>query len=141
MRFHGPRTGGLAPKRFQALGICDSPIKAVRLYTIATKLTPGFPDANAMDLAHDLHQYWLDRFNKQLPDGGAKKPKKGEAVELLKHELSWQPIEIPPYEEPEDEYLFRDLVVIHDNNLGWFEPTENLVVEMIRRYNELDWTT
>ena len=45
MRFYGPRTGGITPKRFQALGICDSSTKAVGLYTIATKLTPGFPDA------------------------------------------------------------------------------------------------
>ena len=50
MRFHGPRTGGIAPKRFQALGMCDSPTKAVRLYTIATKLTPGFPEVRLANL-------------------------------------------------------------------------------------------
>jgi len=101
---------------------------------------PAYP--NAMDLARNLHKYWMDRYNKQFPEiGGANRGEEEEAkiMEMFNPKLS-RPIEIPPYEEPEEENLLGELLVIHARSLGWFEPTKELVTGIGGRYKELDWT-
>jgi len=98
---------------------------------------------NTKNLARTLHKYWLDRYIKQFPGGtedAAKTEDDGGVLKLLKPEMS-KPIEVPPYEEPKDENLFRELVVIHARVLHTFEPTEGLVLGMSKRYADLDWTT
>lgn len=59
-----------------------------------------------------------------------------EVVQLLNSKMS-QPIEVPPYEEPEDEDLFRELVVIYARVLHHFKGPEGVVTEMSRRYNDI----
>jgi len=94
---------------------------------------------NAKDLACALHTYWVERFNRQFPKRGLGEDDGG-VLELLNFKMP-KPIEVPPYEEPEDENLFRELVVIHARALHTFEPTKGLVLGMSKRYADLDWTT
>jgi len=105
----------------------------------------GIPLAypNMRGLARTLHKYWLDRYMKQFPGEAGDATKTGDddgVLELLNPKMS-KPIEIPPYEEPEDENLFRELVVIHARALHSFGPTEGLVARMSKGYRDLDWTT
>ena len=124
---------------------------------------PGIPPAhpNTRDLACALHEYWMDRFTKQFPHplkqdrpqplvgipdaenfpGGVEDAKTSQAEEIMRvlNPTMTQPLAVPPYEEPEDENLFRELVVIHARELANFEPIKGLVVGMGVRYNGLDW--
>ena len=50
-----------------------------------------------------------------------------------------RPVTLTLYEEPEDENLFRELVVIHDGILDDFKLIEGLVTGMSRRYDDLNW--
>ena len=97
---------------------------------------------NTKALARALHKFWVDRYMKQFPrldedvetvedDGGV--------LQLLKPKMS-KPIEVPPYEEPEDEDQFRELVVIHSKVLHRMELTKGVVAEMSKKYMNLDWS-
>ena len=98
----------------------------------------AYPNTKA--LARDLYKFWVDRYHKQFPEARDTEIQEDDAImQILKPTMS-RPIEIPPYEEPEDENLFRELVVINGKMLRGFEPTKELIAEMSRRYNELDWT-
>jgi hypothetical protein len=97
---------------------------------------------NTKNLARTLHKYWLDQHIKQFLGGAedtAKAQDDGGVLKLLNPEMS-KPIEFPPYEEPEDENLFRELVVIHARLLHTFGLTEGLILGMSKRYAKLDWT-
>ena len=95
---------------------------------------------NTRELACALHKYWLDRYMSQFP-GGAKSTRRfetGGSMQILNPKMT-RPVEFPPYEEPEDENLFRELVVMHDGILDDFRPIEGFVTGMSIRYNDLDW--
>ena len=98
---------------------------------------------NTRGLACALHKYWVDRYIKQFPgeagDAGIAEDD-DEVLQMLNPKMS-KPIEIPPYEEPEDENLFRELVVIHARALRSLKMTEGIIAGMSRRYKDLDWTT
>ena len=96
---------------------------------------------NTRELACTLHKYWLDLYRSQFL-GGAKSTRKfgtGRIMQILNPKMT-RPVEFPPYEEPEDENLFRELVVMHDVILDDFKPIEGFVTEMSIRYNDFDWT-
>jgi hypothetical protein len=51
-----------------------------------------------------------------------------------------QRIIVPLYEEPEDESLFQELMVIHAREVYHFESTgEGPVLRMGRKYNDIGW--
>ena len=50
-----------------------------------------------------------------------------------------QPIEAPPYQEPENERIFWELVAIHATELHHLEITKGLVGGMTMRYGGIDW--
>ena len=95
---------------------------------------------NTRELACALHKYWLDRYMSQFP-GGAKSARGFGDVELMQvlNPKMSQSIAVPLYEEPEDENLFRELVVIHAGALRDLKLTEGLITGMGKRYNSLDW--
>ena len=133
--------------------------KGLNWHRNIVEIPPAHP--NTKDLACALHEYWMDRFTRQFPNphkkdrprplagapdtekfpGGVEDAKTSQAEEIMRvlNPTMTQPLEVPPYEEPEDENLFRELVVIHARELANFEPTEGLVTEMGVRYNSLDW--
>ena len=87
---------------------------------------------NAKSLARAPHRYWLGQHTKRFP-GGAEEAERSvdeEVMQLLNSKMSQQ-IEVPPYEEPEDEDLFRELVVIHARLLHRLKGPEGVVTEMI----------
>jgi len=99
---------------------------------------PDIPLAhpNVKDLAYDLHKYWADQYERQFQD-----TRESPEAEEVRKMFNLPPrIKIPPWEEPENENLFRELVVIHGRNLGPFELTKKLLIEMCRRYLQLDRT-
>jgi serine/threonine protein kinase len=112
---------------------------------------------NTRRLARALHEYWVDRYNRQLAyssKGGHPRPSPdteqspgAEDAKIPDHERILQMFnptitqltEVRPHEEPEDENLVRELVYIHVRELLHYEPTDGLVVRMGERYNDLDW--
>jgi len=73
---------------------------------------------NTVALARILHKFWLDRYSQQFARkimGVEMVERKGGLRQMLGLE-SLKPVEIRPYEEPEDENLFRELLSIHG---GW----------------------
>jgi hypothetical protein len=113
---------------------------------------------NARDLACALHEYWVDRYIRQFPrslkkdrprlppdteqfPGGAEDAKifDDEEVMAILNPPITQLTKVLPYEEPEDESLFRELVFIYSREVPRFGPTKALVVETSRRYNGVDW--
>lgn len=103
---------------------------------------PGVPlvHPNTKPLAQALRSYWVDRYRKQLW-GGWREPscEMPEAVVELVRMLNvevLEPIEIPPYEELEDEHQFRKLVAIQ---VRWSRGvTKEVVRGMAKAYLGLD---
>ena len=61
-----------------------------------------------------------------------------EEVLGLKEEIT---VKIPPYEEPEDEALFRRLIATSGEALGpSLKTTEGVAIEMSKAYMDLDWS-
>ena len=98
---------------------------------------------NTIPLARALHKFWLDRYNEQFPTWArdAETAERGRAFEQvlgLKEEIT---VEIPPYEEPEDEALFRRLLVTHGEALGpSLKTAGGVAMEMSKVYTDLDWS-
>ena len=97
---------------------------------------------NTKALARALHKFWLKRYNEQFPEdvGVAEAVEyEGFLAEILDMEKP-KPIEVSPYEEPEDERLFRELLLIHGGGLDRLEITKGVVAGMIGVYKDLDWS-
>ena len=85
--------------------------------------------SNTKILARVLHEYWVDQYTRRTA-----KPKEtkisaegDDVFRILKPVVSEQ-IRVLPYEEPENENLFWELLVIQDRVLGRLEVTERLVI-------------
>ncbi|KAF9643788.1 hypothetical protein BDM02DRAFT_3151168 [Thelephora ganbajun] len=96
---------------------------------------------NAKDLACVLHKYWLDRYVKQFPRP-TKKNRPGTLAEKFNISAPTTPAEVPRYEEPEDDQVFRELLVKHEVALD-AQPLEEIWDELVKmglKYSETDWT-
>jgi len=97
---------------------------------------------NTKPLAQALHEFWLDRYKRQFP-GGRGDPETAEHDEVVKQVLGLEipePKETRPYEEPEDEKLFRELLFAHSRHLPSSRVIKGVVdvVGMIKAYADLD---
>ena len=98
---------------------------------------------NTIPLARALHKFWLDRYSAQFPTWArdAETAERGRVFEQvlgLKEEIT---VKIPPYEEPEDEAIFRRLLATHGKALGpSLKTTEGVAMEMSKVYMNLDWS-
>jgi hypothetical protein len=70
-----------------------------------------------MYLASALHKYWSDRYRKQFPYPSEKGIRPGLIAELFKIPVSTT--EDPPYEEPKDDRVFQELLVVHEAHCFW----------------------
>jgi len=98
--------------------------------------------SNTKPLAQALHEYWSDRYNKQLWGGWGTRIADDDK---FGQDLGLEPssTEILPYEEPKDEKVFRELLRTHSTQLRSLEATkgvERVVREMGKAYLELDWS-
>jgi len=94
---------------------------------------------NTEPLARALHEYWSDRYTKQLRGGRMVRMSEGSSrfrqTTGLETPLL---IKTPPYKEPEDEYQFRELVATQARELP--SATKEVVLGMVRAYLNLDWS-
>ena len=101
---------------------------------------PNVPLAhpNVVTLAGALYTFWVDRYTKQFPGarGSIEAEDDNEALKLLNPKMP-QPIEVPPYEEFDDDNLFQELLVIHSRAFRSFGVAKALVYETSKRYAEL----
>jgi len=97
---------------------------------------------NTKPLARALHEFWVDRYTAQLRGGLGAKPAEDDQFRRDLGLETPNPTENPPYEEPEDEKLFRELLLVHSRNIPSSKVTEGVVdvVEMSRAYLSHDWS-
>ena len=94
---------------------------------------------NAKTLASALHKYWLDRYMKQFPHQPKKKDRPGLLAGAFNIAVSTT--ENPPYEEPEDDRVFQELLVEHEDAL-YVEPLQDIwdnLVKMGLKYKGINW--
>jgi len=94
---------------------------------------------NTRDLSCALHEYWLDRYKKQFP----RPPKKVDRPSLLggAFDIAVSATEDSPYEEPEDDRVFRGVSVEQEVALG-AEPLQEIRDELVKmglKYQKIDW--
>jgi len=98
---------------------------------------------NTKALALALHKFWLDRYSAQFPQGAepaetTENSRKRLQVLRREERITVKP---PPYQEPEDEDLFLDLLATHILALGpSLETTEEVLDRMNKVYMDLDWS-
>ena len=84
---------------------------------------------NAKALAEDLYEYWLNRYRIQTRNYSSR----------LCGILGLGPEDLPPpYEEPDDETVFRELHRIYFSATRPLEMTQGVVLEMVKRYMSID---
>jgi hypothetical protein len=94
---------------------------------------------NTRDLACALHGYWLDRYSEQFPHPAKRKDHSRPFPGTFNVPAST--IADPPYEEPEDDRVFLDLLVEHDDALVIqpLEDTWRFLVQKGSKYKEINW--
>jgi len=95
--------------------------------------------SNAKTLARALHKYWLDRFEQQFPHPSKKKDRPRPLAGMFN--IAVLTTEDPHYEEPEDDRVFQELLVEHEDAL-YVEPLRdvwNILVKMGLEYKEINW--
>jgi len=94
---------------------------------------------NAKTLARTLHKYWLDRFERQFPHPSKRKDRPRRLAGAFN--ISISTTEDPQYEEPEDDHIFLELLVEHEDGLD-SQPLEGICDDFVKmglRYNKIDW--
>ena len=99
--------------------------------------------SNTRSLALNLHEFWLDRYWAQFPSR-AERAEMTANKKMHLQELGYEEdatVKTPPYQEPEDEDLFRRLRITHIRALGpSLETTEEVLAGMNKVYMDLDWS-
>jgi serine/threonine protein kinase len=105
--------------------------------------TDGVPlvHPKARTLASALHRYWADRYARQFPH-----PYKddGEPSSIATaFDIMDSTKKDPPYEEPEDDRVFQELLVRHEKALhaGSLEETKDDLIKMSLKFREIDWNS
>ena len=102
------------PKWFQD---CRSSLESKLAFLWRDDSDPDFSlvHPNTRSLALALHKFWLDRYRAQFPEQ-AEPAETMESDRGFLQRLGYEEgttVEMPPYEEPEDEDLFRRLLITH----------------------------
>ena len=99
---------------------------------------------NAKFLSRALHNYWMDRYTRQFPRLYENKPTlvAREIAGLLGRETPQNPPEAPPpYQEPQDDDVFGDVLVAMVSPLD-SAPTKEIqgdLVRMTREFQYINW--
>ena len=94
---------------------------------------------NARDLAYVLQKYWVGRYIKQVTRPFKREDRPRPIAEMFN--ITLPTIEDPHYEEPEDDRVFQELLVRHEDALG-IEPLLDIwdnLGKMGLKYQEIDW--
>ena len=96
---------------------------------------------NARQLACALHKYWVDRYIRQLQEHDLGPGP--QMAELFGRKASQNPLEAPPpYQEPEDDEVFVDVLVVLGSPLASVplkEIREDLF-GMSKKFQRIDWS-
>ena len=99
--------------------------------------------SNTRSLALAFHKFWLDRYSAQFPQGAEPAEtteNDRKRLQVLRREERIT-VEMPPYQEPENEDLFLDLLATHILTLGpSLETTKEVLDGMNKVYMDLDWS-
>ena len=97
---------------------------------------------NTRDLAYALHEYWVNRYKEQFtrpPPKADNAPQR--LAGLLDIDFAVPTTGGPPYEEPEDDRVFKEVLVRHEGTL-YAEPLRDIsddLFEMTSKYKKIDW--
>jgi len=95
---------------------------------------------NAKALARALHKYWVDQYNRRFPEAivSAGPSRIGQKL----GRIITDPTEAPPYEEKDDDTVFENLVILHDQTLGLevLKGIQDILVKMYEGYEQVDWS-
>ena len=86
-----------------------------------------------------LHSFWLDRYYEQLEFPRQPAATSDNVPKSLQNVEFSVPVEIP-YEEPEDEVIFLQIVLTNFNAFRWVGLDAGVVAGMSDRYEKLDWS-
>ena len=100
----------------------------------------AFAYPNAMDLALFLHSHWFDRYRKQFPNVKAKYVPSRIARGLGRTTAASR--EVAPYVEEDDDTIFENLVVLHDEALGSeaLKDIQDTLFEMDGGFRKVNWS-
>ena len=109
---------------------------------------PGIPPAhpNTRDLACSLHEYWMDRFTRQFPYPKNRPRRVGPGPWKIGGQQAGRTIvasaSAPPYEEKDDDTVFMDLTILHEDELDSeaLKETRDMLDGMYWGYVEIDWS-
>ena len=101
------------------------------------KLPPVHPKGKA--LSQLLHTFWLRRYNEQFP--GREVVMSGDVPESLQNVDSEVVVSVNvPYKEPEDEEIFRKIVLHHFHAFYTVGLDKGIVASMNNRHAKIDWS-
>jgi len=95
--------------------------------------------SNAKSPARALHAYWIKRYNNQFPPHD---PGPGPRITgLFGRKASNLPEAPPPYQEPEDEIVFEDVLVTLELPLGSapLKGIQENLIKMSEKFQEVEW--
>jgi len=98
---------------------------------------------NTRNLARALYKHWLDRYREQFPvsESGTGR---GPQVERLFGRGVPNPPEAPqPYQEPDDDTVFEDVLTLHELPLDLvpLKGVQDDLIRMVKEYQCVDWST
>ena len=93
-------------------------------------------------LAHALHEYWVDRYNRQLPRAFSKAMVDPTPFQQKLGRTFADLTESPLPEEKDDDTVFRDLVFLQDLALGFkaLREIQDMQIKMYEDYKKVDWS-
>ena len=97
---------------------------------------------NTRELARALHEYWVDRYNRQLPPVFSKETVDPSPLEQELGRTFADSTEDPPPEEKDDDTVFGDLVYLYSRAFGSKPLMEirDMLVKMHRNYKKVVWS-
>ena len=108
------------------------------------EIPPAHP--NTKDLGWALHTYWMDRFTRQFPSSKDRPRRVGPGPWKIGGQQAGRTIvasaSAPPYEEKDDDTVFMDLAILHEDELDSeaLKETRDMLERMYWGYVEIDWS-
>jgi len=103
----------------------------------------GIPLAypNTRTLASALHKYWVDRYRNQFPYPPKDHPAPQRLGQLFGRETLGAPQPPPPYQEPDGDTVFEDVLLVHESSLGSAPLKEigELLIKMTEKFQCINW--
>ena len=99
-----------------------------------------FAHPNALGVARHIYGHWSDRYKRQFPNKKSKRFPSAIARELGRTTATSE--EATPYVEEDEDTVFADLVIAHDESMGSdaLIETQQIVIGMHRGVRKVDWS-